>query len=156
LLPANGWWGLEPKSIAWFLGSWADAGGSLSLDGADARVSNLISCFGRRLGISGSGRMASPETQNSFCRYWVSGVDSSNLLSSECVLLWLPLLAAGAFRRTGPSWSSNWWIEALVYLLVLVLAGMLWRQRSEKFSEQYAARMGLAEFTLITLVPPSY
>jgi len=48
------------------IGSWADAGGSLSLDGADARVSNLISCFGRRLGISGSGRMASPETQNSF------------------------------------------------------------------------------------------
>jgi len=42
-----------------------------------------------------------------------------------------------------------------VYLLVLVLsAGMLWRQhQSEKFSEQYAARMGLAEFTLITLVP---
>jgi len=31
---------------------------------------------------------------------------------------------------------------------------MLWRQhQSEKFSEQYAARMGLAEFTLITLVP---
>jgi len=45
--------------------------------------------------------------------------------------------------------------RALVYLLVLVLsAGMLWRQhQSEKFSEQYAARMGLAEFTLITLVP---
>jgi len=42
-----------------------------------------------------------------------------------------------------------------VYLLVLVLSvGMLWRQRqSEKFSEQYTARMGLAEFTLITLVP---
>jgi len=55
-------------SCLWFapIGSWADAGGSLSLDGADARVSSLISCFGRRLGISGSGRMASLRRKTHF------------------------------------------------------------------------------------------
>jgi len=95
-----------------------------------------------------------------------------NLHSSECVycLGWcwssysLPphrfctaflCVCLSAMPHLNPlSWPSNWWIER-VYLLVLVLSvGMLWRQhQSEKFSEQYAARMGLAEFTLITLVP---
>lgn len=53
------------------------------------------------------------------------------------------------------SWSSVRWIEPLVYLLVLALSvGLLWRQRqSEKFSFAYPACMGLAEFTLIALVP---
>lgn len=52
------------------------------------------------------------------------------------------------------SWVATWWLEPLMYLLVLVLSvGLLWRQRQLKFSEQYAARMGLAEFTLIALVP---
>ncbi|MBW4573988.1 MAG: hypothetical protein KME08_01745 [Aphanothece sp. CMT-3BRIN-NPC111] len=53
------------------------------------------------------------------------------------------------------SWSSNWWLKPLIYLLVLALSvGWLWRQRhSQSFSKQYSARIGLAEFTLMTLVP---
>lgn len=53
------------------------------------------------------------------------------------------------------SWHSDWWLIPLIYLLVLALSvWLLWRQRqSHKVSGQYSASMGLAEFTLITLIP---
>jgi len=48
-------------------------------------------------------------------------------------------------------WSAEWWIKPAVYLLVLALSvGILWRKRQ---SEEHGVRMGLAEFTLLTLVP---
>lgn len=53
------------------------------------------------------------------------------------------------------SWSENWWIRPMKFLVVLILSiSLLWYQRhSEKLPGQYAARMGLAEFTLISLIP---
>jgi hypothetical protein len=53
------------------------------------------------------------------------------------------------------SWSFGWWSGPLAYLLLLALSiGLLWAaQDSEKFSLAYKACIGLAEFTLITLVP---
>jgi len=63
-----------------------------------ALMLGLATSFHRRLGISGSGRMASPETQNSFVDIVV---DSSNLLSSECVYC----LAGGAAIHSHPTGS---------------------------------------------------
>jgi len=60
----------------------------LSLDGSDARLA--ASFHGRRLGSSSSGRMASPETQ-SFCRYWVSGVDSLIYIAASAFAVWVVL-----------------------------------------------------------------
>lgn len=53
------------------------------------------------------------------------------------------------------SWSSDWWIRPLLYSLVLgVSVAMLRRkQQSEKSVKNYATCMGLAEFTVLTLVP---
>lgn len=53
------------------------------------------------------------------------------------------------------SWSSDWWVQPLVYLLILVFSvALLWRHRhSEPFSKYFPACIGLAEFTLIALVP---
>ncbi len=53
------------------------------------------------------------------------------------------------------SWHWSWWIKPLVYLLVLGLS--IWllsrQQKSQQLPQQYTAHMGLAEFTLITLIP---
>lgn len=53
------------------------------------------------------------------------------------------------------SWSADHWVKPLVYLLVLTLSmGILWRQRlSVQFSRHYPACRGLAELTLIALIP---
>jgi hypothetical protein len=56
------------------------------------------------------------------------------------------------------SWPTHWWIIPVFFLLILVSsAGVLWFNRptkalSEQF-EEYEARIGLFEFTLISLVP---
>jgi hypothetical protein len=56
------------------------------------------------------------------------------------------------------SWPTHWWIIPVFFLLMLVSsAGVLWFNRptkalSEQF-EEYEARIGLFEFTLISLVP---
>ncbi|MCC5613490.1 hypothetical protein LC605_00055 [Nostoc sp. CHAB 5836] len=56
------------------------------------------------------------------------------------------------------SWPTHWWIIPLFFLLMLVSsAGVLWFNRptkalSEQF-EEYEARIGLFDFTLISLVP---
>jgi len=48
-------------------------------------------------------------------------------------------------------WSPEWWIKPAVYLLVLALSvGILWRKGQ---SEKHLVRIGLAEFTLLTLIP---
>lgn len=50
------------------------------------------------------------------------------------------------------SWHSQWWLKPLIYLLVLAFS--VWLLRHQKSVDRhYAARMGLAEFTLIALVP---
>jgi hypothetical protein len=53
------------------------------------------------------------------------------------------------------SWRSLWWIEPTIYLLVLALSvWLLWRQQqSDRQSWQYIARMELAQFTFISLIP---
>ncbi len=53
------------------------------------------------------------------------------------------------------SWSWDWWIRPLLFLLVLgVSVAMLRRKRqSEKLFGQYITCIELAEFTLLTLVP---
>jgi len=53
------------------------------------------------------------------------------------------------------SWSSDWWIKPILYLLVLAFSIVMLRRKrqSEKLWGQYAACLGLAEFTLITLLP---
>lgn len=53
------------------------------------------------------------------------------------------------------SWSADRWVKPLVYLLMLALSmGVLWRQRlSVRFSQYYPACRGLAELTLIALIP---
>lgn len=71
------------------------------------------------------------------------------------------------------SWPSTWWVKPLLYLLVLGLSVALLRRKATKgvlplavaslprqqsktlwqSSKQHLARMGLAEFTLISLVP---
>lgn len=53
------------------------------------------------------------------------------------------------------SWASDWWIKPVLYLLVLVLSvKQLQRKQSiETLSEQHASRIGLAQFTLLSLVP---
>lgn len=53
------------------------------------------------------------------------------------------------------SWSPDWWLKPIVYLLVLALSiGLLWRKsQSGKLFAEYANCVGLAEFTLLTLVP---
>lgn len=53
------------------------------------------------------------------------------------------------------SWSAKWFIIATFYLVILVASvGVIWFNRpSGKLSEQDAARIGLFEFTLISLVP---
>lgn len=53
------------------------------------------------------------------------------------------------------SWPADRWDKPLIYLLMLALSiGLLWRQRlSVQFSKHYPACIGLAEFTLITLIP---
>lgn len=53
------------------------------------------------------------------------------------------------------SWASDWWVNLMAYLLILLSSvGVIWRNRPfGKLSEQYVARMGLFEFTLISLIP---
>ncbi len=56
------------------------------------------------------------------------------------------------------SWASNCWVNFIVYLLILASSvGVIWlnwlNQRAEELSEQYAARMGLFQLTLISLIP---
>ncbi len=53
------------------------------------------------------------------------------------------------------SWSSDWWIRPLIYLLVLggSVAMLRRKQQFEKSVMNYATCMGLAEFTVLTLVP---
>jgi hypothetical protein len=52
-------------------------------------------------------------------------------------------------------WSSNWWVNLVLYLSILVLSvGVIRVNRSgEDASESYAARIGLFEFTVICLIP---
>ncbi len=56
------------------------------------------------------------------------------------------------------SWPAHWWITPIFFLVMLVSsAGVLWFNRptkelSQQF-EQYEARIGLFEFTLISLIP---
>jgi len=66
------------------IGSWADAGGSLSLDGADARLATPFHVLvGGWAFLAVVGWLAL-RRKTHFVDI-VSGVDSSNLLSSECV-----------------------------------------------------------------------
>lgn len=51
------------------------------------------------------------------------------------------------------SWQWDWWIKPLIYLIVLAFSVWLLQRQQVRFSKQYAACIGLAEFTLITLVP---
>lgn len=53
------------------------------------------------------------------------------------------------------SWSSDWWIRPLLYSLVLGVSVAMLRRRqpSEQSLKSYATCMGLAEFTVLTLVP---
>ena len=53
------------------------------------------------------------------------------------------------------SWQFGWWVKPIVYLLGLAFSvGLLWFKRQpERPPQYYAASIGLAEFTLITLVP---
>ena len=51
------------------------------------------------------------------------------------------------------SWHWDWWIKPLIYLTVLAFSVWLLQRQQVRFSKQYAACIGLAEFTLITLVP---
>ncbi|MFP5269101.1 DUF6798 domain-containing protein [Coleofasciculus sp.] len=48
-------------------------------------------------------------------------------------------------------WSQQWWIKLAVYLLVLALSVGVLRRKQQ--SSENAVRMGLAEFTLLTLIP---
>lgn len=52
------------------------------------------------------------------------------------------------------SWPSNWWVILIVYLLILASsAGVIWLNRpTGERSEQYVARTGLFEFTLLSLI----
>ena len=53
------------------------------------------------------------------------------------------------------SWPSNWWVNLISYLLILASsAGVIWIDRPKgEDSEKYAARTGLFEFTLLSLIP---
>jgi hypothetical protein len=53
------------------------------------------------------------------------------------------------------SWSSNWWVNLIAYLLILASsAGVIWLNRPKgEHSEKYAARTGLFEFTLLSMIP---
>jgi hypothetical protein len=54
------------------------------------------------------------------------------------------------------SWEPGWWLEPVIYLLFLAVGvGLLQRQlpADDKAAKQQKARLGLAEFTLATLVP---
>lgn len=51
------------------------------------------------------------------------------------------------------SWHSGWWLKPLVYLVVLAVSIWLLQRHKRQFPKQYLACIGLAEFTLITLVP---
>jgi hypothetical protein len=55
-------------------------------------------------------------------------------------------------------WSSNFWVNLIAYLLIFAIgASVIWLNRIDRltgeFSEQYAARIGLFELTLISLIP---
>jgi len=55
------------------------------------------------------------------------------------------------------SWPAGWWVKPLAYMLVLTLSiGILWYQQSKKslqLSREHVARIRLAEFTLLSMVP---
>lgn len=53
------------------------------------------------------------------------------------------------------SWASDWWVNPVAYLLILAIAvSAIWLNRPKgELSEKYAARTGLFEFTLLSLVP---
>ncbi|MBW4496399.1 MAG: hypothetical protein KME26_25640 [Oscillatoria princeps RMCB-10] len=53
------------------------------------------------------------------------------------------------------SWPSNWWVSLIAYLLILTISvGVIWLNRPKwELSEKYAARTGLFEFTLISMIP---
>lgn len=57
------------------------------------------------------------------------------------------------------SWPAKWWLDSIIYMLVLAVSVALfcyWRQShklSGLFRRQHVARVGLAEFTLLSMVP---
>lgn len=51
------------------------------------------------------------------------------------------------------SWHSGWWLKPLAYLIVLAVSVWLLKRHKKQIPKQYVACIGLAEFTLITLIP---
>lgn len=53
------------------------------------------------------------------------------------------------------SWPANGWVNMILYFLILISSvGVIWLNRhSRELSAQYAVRIGLFEFTLLSLVP---